>query len=314
MFTRMKIILIATFFAFLSMNAMADTAASTPAVSGNSSSSILQKMKTNTSVSYLMWITGPKTRSLSALSGSTESSPGTNISILHIPSIGYKITPKIKLSIAQSFEQTINQQAQSVDSDHFVAGDPYLTLALPNISKNERLTLTSSIRYYVPVSRGARRAADAASITDAGNGAIRAYINPGYSFLDGKLNISATTLFHYRLASKNNSQRVAANGDAKRQDFYFVSYPSIAYAVSDKLEISLDYGSARMRHTTRQGGILKGKSWSKFNDRSDLGEYFGMSFNWAVSKKLLATPYLATGPDYTGLKNIDLGLIAVFTL
>ena len=93
MFTKTQITLW-TALAVLSAPTMvmaADTAASS-----SSSSSILQTLKKNASASYTFWISGPKLRSFRALSGETDSTPGTNLSLLHLPSLGYKITPKFK--------------------------------------------------------------------------------------------------------------------------------------------------------------------------------------------------------------------------
>lgn len=302
MFTKTKTLWVALMILTAPAMAQAESAASAPAASASSSSDFLQKIKSKTSASYVFQLAGPNLRSVSALSGSTVSNPGTHISILHVFSVGYKLSPDYKISVAQAFDHSINEEPQSAENDKFSSRDPYVTLSLPSYtSSNERFNLGSYVRYYVPVSRLTRQTADSASPADAGRGAIRASIAPSYALINGKLNFSMESIFQYRLPLKNNAQRLAANGRTSRDDFYFILDPVLAYTLTDKLEVYGEYTTARMVHSTGKGKIYEGKSWNKFNNRSATGQSITAGLNWAASKKLLVNPTISSGPDFTGV-------------
>lgn len=295
---------LAAAFAALCLPAHAETATASaaPAVQSSTSGFDLSKIRQNMRASYQMWLYGMNTR---AMSGNLDGS-GTNLNITHYATLGYKVSRKWSVSVTQPFNQTIDEKPAS-EVDPVVSLDPYITFSNASITKSDRYgtNLSGYIRYYAPLSRSTNRAANAGARSDAGNGALRLLVTPSKTFMDGALTVSGTTLLQYRFPGNSSAERAARGGSAIREDYYILFNPSVAYAISSKVEAYVEYASGYLRHST------DGK-FSKFNDPV-YGQYISPGINWQASKRLALNPYLSVGPVFRGVKNTDIGVIGTYS-
>lgn len=282
--------------------AQANSTASVPANSSTSSSSeLLEKFKKNIRGTYQLWFRGPTT---STLSGNTNGR-GHNLALSHYFALGYRIGSKWSLSATQPFTQTIDEVPTN---DPFIAGNPYLTITRPSILGSQRYgtNLYGYIRYYAPVSRGSQRAVDAASPDEGGHGTLRLYMAPSKSFRDGRISVSAPFLLDYRMASRNDAERTAANGEPFRNDMVFFIAPSVSYSFTPKLDGYLEYGFD-LTHSTK--GNLTSK-WGKATD----SDYFTLGANISLTKRLLLNPYTVSELRMKDLKTTQLHLVALYSM
>lgn len=316
MFIRQSILALAAALALHTAVAVADSSGTETPAAASSSSDILGKLKKNAKANYLAWLTGPNSR---ALSGNVAGE-GTALTITHYPAVGYRLGSKWTMMITQPFTQSIDEKP-STEQDPFLANDPYITFSNSRILHSDKYgtNLFGYIRYYAPFSRATRDGYNAGSFRDRGNGVIRFYMNPSKTFMDGALTLNFVTLLNYSLPGNSAAERAAKSsrevakggtpnkytGTGVREDFYFVIDPSIAYALSDKVEVYLEYATGYIRHTT--DGKL-----SKMNHPTD-GQYISPGLNITVGKNVFLNPYVSFGPVFRGLKNMDIGLQAQYT-
>jgi hypothetical protein len=276
----------------------ADSSASAPAAeSTSSSSSVLQTIRKNIRGTYVNEFSGPTIRSLS---GNTDGG-GTNLQMIHYMALSYKIGSKWSVGLTQPFYQRIDEKP-STEVDPFEASDPYFTVTNPKIWGSEKYgwNLYGYARYYIPVSRATRQTADAASPKDNGNGRVRLFLNPTKTFLDGAVSLNLQTLFQYRLASRNNADRTAANGNSKRDDLIFVFDPILAYTFNDTYDAYLEY-SFDMSHSTSGHWTY----WRK-------SDYISLGSDVNVTKKLLLNPYVLMDAALDQVKYTQIGITAVY--
>ncbi len=281
--------------------AHANSTASVPANSSTSSSSdLLQTMRKKTRATYLLEVLGARTKTLSGNTGD-----GTNITLNHYLGLSYKIGSKWGVGVTQSAGQIINENP---NDDPLVFKDPYVTFSNSNIWSSQRYgtSLTGYIRYYAPISRNTQRAVDAASRNEAGKGSIRMVLTPSKSFMDGNLTISASTLLQYRMSSRTNAQRIAANGDPFRNDMIFLMTPTVEYSFTPKISGYLEYGFD-MTHSTR-GSLFTKWGTYKTND------YVSPGANIQVTKRLFLNPYLDFPPALRDTKDMGISLTAIYSL
>ena len=274
-----------------------------PATSTASAGSPAVNIVKNMRAFYEMWLRGMNTQ---ALSGNINGS-GMSLAITHTFGVGYKLSDKWAIGVTQGFTQSIDDKPAS-EKDPWVANDPYLMVSNTSLYKNEKygVNVFGYMRYYVPVSRASSQNVDKAARTDAGKGSVRLYFNPTKTWLDGKLTLNLITLFQYRIASRSDADRAAANGGSSaRENWYFLFDPILAYTVNSWAELYLEYATGYLRHST--DGHM-----TKLNDTGD-GQYLSVGWNFLVGKKLLLNPYLSAGPVFRGVKNTDIGLIASYT-
>jgi opacity protein-like surface antigen len=274
-----------------------------PATSTASAASPAVSITKNMRAFYEMWLRGMNTQ---ALSGNV-SGGGTSLAITHTFGVGYRLGSKWAIGLTQGFTQTIDEKPAS-EKDPWVANDPYLMVSNTSLYKNEKygFNLFGYVRYYLPFSRASSQNVAKAARTDAGLGSVRLYLNPTKTWLDGKLTLNLVTLLQYRLASRSDADRAAANkGSSAREDWYFLFDPILAYTLNSWAEVYLEYATGYLRHSTDG-------HFTKLNDASD-GQYVSLGSNLLVGKKLLLNPYLSAGPVFRGVKNTDIGLIASYT-
>ncbi len=282
--------------------AQANTTATVPANSSTSTSSeLLEKFKKNIRGSYQLWFRGP---TASTLSGNTNGR-GQNLALSHYFAVSYRVGSKWSVGATQPFTQTIDEVPTN---DPFVAGNPYLTITRPNVFSSERygVSVYGYIRYYAPVSRSAQRAADAASPDESGKGSIRLYLAPTKSFKDGKISVGAPFLLDYRMASRTNAERDAANGEPYRNDMVFFIAPNVSYSFSPKVDAYLEYGFD-LTHSTK--GNLTSK-WGKATD----SDYITLGTNISLTKRLLLNPYTVSELRMKDIKTTQIHLVALYSL
>jgi hypothetical protein len=277
----------------------ADSSASAPAAeSASSSSSVLQTIRKNIRGTYINEFSGPTLR---ALSGNTDGG-GTSLQMIHYIAMSYKLGSKWSVGLTQPFYQRIDEKP-STEVDPFEASDPYFTVTNPKVWSNEKygMGLYAYARYYIPVSRATRQAADAASPKDNGNGRIRLFLNPTKTFLDGALTLNLQTLFQYRLPTHNDADRAAANkGVSKRDNLIFVFDPILAYTFNDTYDAYLEY-AFDMTHSTDGRWTY----WRK-------GDYVSLGSDINVTKKLILNPYVLSDAAFDQVKYSQIGITAVY--
>ncbi|MGZ3693964.1 MAG: hypothetical protein ACXWQO_07160, partial [Bdellovibrionota bacterium] len=173
--------------------ALADSSAAAVSTSASSSSSSFDEFIKHARANYSMEVIGAN---VAALSGNTDGT-GTKLNINHYPSIGYRIGGKWNVMVTQPFSQNIDEIENGAKGAPrpFEATDPYVSLNNSRIMGSNTLNfkVSSQLRYYVPVSRGTVNAANDHKPTEAGNGRIRALLNPSISMMDGAFEITAPT-------------------------------------------------------------------------------------------------------------------------
>ncbi len=277
----------------MSPSARAEEAVATSeSSSGNSVWNAIQK---NGKASYLLWLYGMHTE---ALSGNRDGT-GTNLTADHYFAIGAALGKGFTLKMTNLGRQSINEAPEAAGKS-FVFQDPYFTLSKSGLLKNEAMAfnMDAYLRYYAPFSRPNVDARNKGAIDDKGRGVIRVYVAPSKSFFDGKLTFNGTMLTNIKLNSKTPQERFDAatrefaktgkgNDGASvvsyRKDMYFLADPSIAYTVSNKLEIYLEW-YALWEHTTN------GK-WTSI-DEPESDQTISPGLNWTPTKKILVNPYL----------------------
>lgn len=276
------------------------TVPATSTVSANSPAVTITK---NMRAFYEMWLRGMNTQ---ALSGNV-SGGGTALAINHTFGVGYRLGSKWAVGFTQGFTQSIDDKP-TAEKDPWVANDPYLMVSNTSLYKNEKygINVFGYMRYYLPFSRATNQNVVKAARTEAGAGSVRLYVNPSKTWLDGKLTLNLVTLAQYRLATRSDADRAAANsGSSAREDWFFIFDPLLEYTLVDWASIYLEYATGYIKHSTDG-------HFSKLNDASD-GQYVSVGSNILVGKKLLLNPYLSAGPVFRGVKNTDIGLIASYT-
>ena len=282
-----------------------------------SSSSFGDWIKTNGRASYNMWITGMRTE---ALSGNRDGT-GTNLTVLHTGTVGASVGKGYTIKLAQGAYQYIDELDEQ-EKRGWQPVDPYLSLSQGKIMESERFLtkLEGSIRYYIPISRNTYDAVNRGSSTEAGRGQVRVYLTPVKGFLDGKLVLNLMNIANFRLNSLSpqerfdrSSREVLKTGKGKpqsfREDMWYIFYPNIAYSISPKVDLTLEYATGYLRHTT------DGK-WSSTNHPDD-GAWTAFGVSWSPTKKVNINPYIsyqlsALAKD-RGITKMDLGLIAGYT-
>lgn len=281
--------------------AYADSTASAPNSSTSSSTSqLLEKIGKNIKAVYEVDLTGPNT---SALSGNKDGT--TQLKLAHYPSVGYRIGSKWKVSVTQPFTQLIDNKPES-EAQAFTTGDPYMTFANSRILGSDRYNanLSGFVRYYAPLSQANISARKAASPKDTGNGRVRIFLDPSISFLGGDLSFDLTHNLYLRLASRNDQDRIAANGNPYRNDMDYLPDFYVNYQLTKSLQPYIEF--AALLHHTTDG------HWTHFNTPDD-GFSINPGVNIAVSKKLLIIPSATFGPKFTGLANAGLTLQTIYT-
>ncbi len=285
----------------LSPAARAEEAVATSEAS--SSNSVWNAVKKNGKASYLMWLYGAHTEALSG----NRAGGGTNLTADHYIAIGAALGKGFTFKMTNLGRQSINEAPEAAGKS-FVWQDPYFTLSKSGLLKNEAIAfnMDAYVRYYAPFSRPNVDARNKGAIDDKGRGVLRLYIAPSKSFMDGKLTFTGTMLTNIKLNSKTpqerfdaNTREVArrgvsagngpedANGNntivSYRKDMYYLLDPSVAYTVSNKLEIYLEW-YALWEHTTN------GK-WTSI-DEPESDQTISPGLNWTPTKKILVNPYL----------------------
>ena len=294
--------------ALFALDAKADNSAAPAAAESSTASSggLFDTIKKNGSASYLAWLTGPNTQ---ALSGNVDGS-GTNLTITHFASIGYKLTDKMSLSLTQPVKQAIDDKPNNLENP-WKFTDPYFTLSHSSLVKQNLgasvFNLNAYLRYYVPISRGTHDTNNKGDVNDTGNGTLRVLANPSFSFFDGKLSLNGQSFVNFKFASLTQQERACrSGGNGEREDLYVVLNPSVSYQVSDKLEAYVEYATGYLRHHNN------GKFVTNPRTPGD-GQYVSPGVNWSPTKRVLLNPYLSWGPTFQGLKNTDIGLQAQYS-
>jgi len=287
-------------FGLLCGTVYAESSAQYPSAGTSSTlSRAWERIRRDISGSHTIWLIGPNTQ---ALSGNKDGS-GTNLTIIHYPSIGYRLGSKWKVSVTQPFNQVIDENPKS---SQFGFTEPYINFSNSRILHSDiyGAHLSGAIRYYFPVAKSSYSAVNTGSPRDAGHGSVRIALMPSKSFLDGSLKLAFTGLFLYRFNKNSPAQRLAKGGPDYREDFYFLVTPNLAYEINSDLEVYAEYATGYIRHTTN------GK-FSKLND-PDYGQWISVGTNHQIGKRLSLNPYLSVGPVFRGIKNTDIGLLGTY--
>jgi|GEM_PF-5040346 len=269
-----------------------EAVATSESSSGNSVWNAIQK---NGKASYLMWLYGAHTEALSG----NRAGAGTDLTVDHFIAIGASLGNGFTLKMTNLGRQSINEAPEAAGKS-FVWQDPYFTLSKSGLLKSEAMAfnMDAYIRYYAPFSRPNVDARNKGAIDDKGRGVVRLYVAPAKSFMDGKLTFTGTMLTNIKLNSKTPQERfdAATREFAKtgrgndgtsvvsyRKDMYVLLDPTVAYTVSNKLEIYLEW-YALFDHTTN------GK-WTSI-DEPESDQTLSPGLNWTPTKKILVNPYL----------------------
>jgi hypothetical protein len=281
------------------------------------SSGFLGKLQKYGFANYLLWAQGMRTE---ALSGNKDGT-GTSLEFDHFLSAGAKLTPNISLKATYLAAQHIDELPES-EKKQWQPQDPYFTLSHSKILSSDlyAANLEGYIRYYAPISRGTSDALNAGTARDGGLGTVRLLLGPSKTFLDGKLSLTGTVFGNYRFNQLSSSERLRRQTleslknskitpTTVREDFYVVLNPSVAYAISSKVEVYIEWASGYLRHTT------DGR-WSSIGHPSD-GAYLSPGVNWNPTKKIHLNPYLSyqmgAPADQHGLAKMDIGLQAQYS-
>ncbi len=258
------------------------------------STSVWDSISKNAKASYLLWITGPRSESLSG----NVSGGGTSLGATHYLGLGYSLGKGYTLRLTNVVAQVIDEDDTNKPA---TISDPYLTLSLPPLIKLEQYAFAVSgyVRYYLPLSRSTQDGVNVGAKDDKGRGQFRIYLNPNKSFFDGALTFNFVNLFQFKFNANTPQERfdkatiqkaltgkgnLGSNVISYREDMYYVFNPSVAYAASSKLEAYVEWASL-WRHTTN------GK-WSSVDHPSD-GQYISPGVNWTPTKKVLVNPYIS---------------------
>lgn len=291
------------------LDARAEGSSASPAAESSASSGdFLGSLQKKGIASYLAWLTGPNTQ---ALSGNKDGS-GTNLTLTHFATIGYKLTDKMSLTATQAVQQLIDDKPAK-EVNPWVFTDPYLTLSHSKLAHAEGLAtafnLSGYLRYYVPVGRGTHDTNNAGRVNDTGYGAMRVFVNPSLSWFDGKLSLSPQTLANFKFASLSREERArrAGGGNGDREDFYVLFDPVLDYQISSKVDVYIEYATGYLRHHSN------GKFVTNPRTPGD-GQWVSPGLNWSPTKHIALNPYFSWGPEFKGgLKNTDIGLQAQYS-
>lgn len=289
--------------------AWADTTSTFSVPTSSSQSSldeIMAKVRKNVRAHYQLWFRGSNVK---ALSGNSDGN-GTNLLMTHYLGLGYRISSKWSISVTQPFTQRIdNKPADEVDP--FASNDPYLSLTNPRVLNSQRygFNLLGQLRYYLPFSRGTSQAVAKAAPADTGHGMFRFLVAPSKTWLDGALNFTPNIMAFYRLPARTNAERTtaqAAKGGSGAHDHLSLIFdPVLSYALSEKLELYLEY-AASMDHST---AAPLGSKWTKWKTE----DYVSPGANIQLTKKLLLNPYLDFPPRIDDLNLTGVGLQAIYS-
>ena len=293
-----------------------DTNGSQSSVSNFDLSSLSKNLKAN----YLAWLIGPSTK---ALDGDVGNTGYNQLTLIHYPSVGFKLNPKMTLMATTPVTQKFGAQSSEKPAEQLTPNDPYISLSHSALLKNEKLGFNMSglLRYYAPFSTATNNGF--ATKTDARNGQVRFLLNPTKTFFDEKLTVSAQSFVQYRFARSSAQERIVKTGKDIQEDYYYVLDPSISYDFSAKFSVGLEYCSGYMRHTSN----------GHFSNTGDTtyGQYLSPNATWSPTKKLMINPYLSWGEsaassikafkmasydntsDKAFYKNMDIGMIVQYT-
>lgn len=240
---------------------------------------------------------------------------GPDMQIRYYPSIGYKITPKMTVRAAIEGRQFIRpKDLEDPTRKDFVLVDPYVTLSHSALLESEKFasSLAGSLRYYVPSSRPTHDGIGGRN--DRGNGMVRVGLVPSKSFLDGDLTISSANYLYYRFAQEKHPNHT---------NYEMLFVPSVAYTVSPKLEVAVEYATGYIRHSKATG---VNHNLSRLNAQDGLGQWISPSITYTPNKYVSFNPAISwsrakTGPEqdnYSGanfrLDTFDILLMTTVTL
>ncbi len=297
---RLSLIIVALF----ALSAYAEDSTATASTS-TSTTSFKQKYLKNVGASYTVELYGV---GMQSLTGDLDGK-GNSYNAIHYPSISYKFDrPGIKLSAAGQISQTFNKNR---DADMVDFLDPYLTVSKADLYKDEvrGISVLGYIRYYVPVSKGARESYQLAAkaANDQGNGKFRVLLAPTKTFLNGKAEFTFLTSYYYRLAKNSSAERAALTGSPFRNDMYFYYDPQLAWNLSTKVQPYVEYVSGLLKHSTNG-------NWTRGRKHPSDGEYVGLGANFFPTKEISLTSELTWGPPEMVLNNGGIYLAASIKL
>jgi hypothetical protein len=262
----MKLFFALTAFALLAAPTVfaADTGAQ---ANSSTASSGLKSILKNISGNQTAWLSGSTSEALDGKEGK-----GPDLTVLHTTAIGYKIDKKLSAGFGININQYIRTKETAAAAGDwrnrkFEMTTPYLQVAHNSLYKNGNFSLSGYARYYVPIFNAARNSVG--GVADAGNGAIRPVIVPAYTFLDGRLTLSALTYFQYRFAK---------NAPANHQNYFFLIDPVIAYAITPKVEVYTEYATGRIRHN-------KLGKWTTLNKPDGQSQQIAVGVNYVPTPK-----------------------------
>jgi hypothetical protein len=256
----------------------------------------------NGKASYLLWMQGMHSESLTGTRpGMTD---GTNLTFIHFFAVGANLGKGFSLKLTQPVTQNIDEKDETVKKQ-WQPGNPYLTLSHGKILSSERYAanLEGYFRYYIPVSRGTQDAMNKGFLTsgfapvDNGRGAIRLFLNPSKSFLDGKLTFNGAMLTNIHLNALSKQERInrqaaelgkpGASGTltGEREKLNVVINPSVVYSVNPKVDVYLEWATGTLRNDTAG-------RWTSINVDDD-GQYLSPGVYWSPTKKVYVNPYIS---------------------
>jgi len=311
------------FFAgVVALNPAGVHAAETTASSSASSGGFWNGVQKYGKASYLLEIIGPRTESLSG----NEDGSGTELYFNHYGAIGATLGNGFAIKLTNLVTHKVDEEPESKTSKAFKIADPYLTFSKSKILHSEvrALNLDGYIRYYIPASRDTHDAVNKGAVSENGRGRMRILANPSIGFLDGALTLSGATFVNLYFNSLTPQERfdratieLARTGKGNlgqtsvvsyRKDMYFVFNPILAYTVSPKVDVYLEWGCL-WNHTTN------GK-WTSIEDDSD-GQYLSVGTYWSPTKKISVNPYLvyqtSAPPSQRGLTKMSLSATAQYS-
>ncbi len=254
-------------------------------------------IKKNIRGTYIFETYGQTVQDLDGVDG-----PGKNFTINHYFSLGYKVGSKWTISAAQMLGQKIDDNELN---DPLVVSDPYVTFSNSSILKNEKygFNMNGFLRYYMPVSRATRQNANRASDEERGGGMIRFMLNPTKTWLDGALSFNLLSQIYYYVPSRNDGERLAANGTPERMDYFLLFDPTLGYDFNETYSAYVVFESVLAHRTNGQG-------FTKFNEPNwghnvQLGSYLNYG-------SLTLNPVISMGPVYAGLKSAGLTFTAIY--
>jgi hypothetical protein len=276
------------------MLAVSPAARAEDAAATSTSGGIWDAIQKNGKASYLLWLQGMRSESLS---GNRDGS-GTSLQADHYVALGASLGNGFTFRMTNLFSQPIDEDATNKPVNW---ADPYFTLSKSKLLNSEKyaFNMDAYLRYYAPLSRSTQDGVNKGARDDKGRGQLRIYVAPSKSFFDGALTLAFTSLAQFKFNANTPQERFdkASREFAKtgagnlgtsivsyREDMYFVFNPSLAYQASSKVEAYVEWASL-WRHTTN------GK-WSSVNHPSD-GQYISPGINWTPTKKILVNPYVS---------------------